>query len=111
MDIKINWYVYNNNKLLVARKKQDAIYDGKNYLIYEKDDEYHKIDFNNKTFIRKSKDYNMEIDFKNNICFFDFEKEGSTKIEISSNFKFKGEKVKIDYKIDIDITKIVIEII
>lgn len=111
MDIKINWYVYNNNKLLVARKNQPAIYDGKNYLIYEKDDEYHKIDFSNKVFIRKTKEYDMEVDFTNNICTFNFDKEGMSKVEVITNFKFKNEKLKMDYKIDVDVAKIVVEII
>ena len=62
-------------------------------------------------FIRKTKDYDMEINFIKNTCTFNFENEGTSKVDLVTNFKFKDEKVKLDYKLDIDTTKIVVEII
>ncbi len=111
MDVKINWFLYNNNKLLIARKLQDATFDAKNVLIYEKDDEYHKIDLINKVFIRKTKELKVNVNFNKNICSFDFDEIGEAKTNIVGKIKYKKNKIKIEYKIDTDIIKIIVEIL
>ncbi len=110
MEQKISWLFFDNDKLLISRKEQDAFcYPGK-YLIYDYKEEYNKIDLINLIYYRKTKEYNMEIDFNNKICKFIFDDKNILKFDLDCLIKINEDKIIIKYKIDDNMKKIIINI-
>ena len=57
---------------------------------------------------RLTKDYNMEIDFVNNICTFIFDNKEKCSIDIESKIEINTSNINIKYKIDDDTKSILI---
>lgn len=102
----IDWKLFNENKLLVCRKDEKAVYEDQNVLIYETKSEYNKIDLKKKKFLRKTDDLFMEIDFEKSVCKFDFEEIGTCKFDITCKFIVKKNIVNMIYKIDDEVKKV-----
>ena len=49
---------------------------------------------------RVAKDYNMEIDFNNNICSFTFSTGESCSLDIESELEIIDNLIKLKYKLD-----------
>lgn len=57
---------------------------------------------------RLTKEYNMEIDFVNNICTFIFDNKEKCSIDIESKIEINNSNINIKYKIDDDTKSILI---
>lgn len=109
MNQKIDWKLYHDNKLLVSRKNEEVVYT-KEYLKYEKENEYNYVDLIKNIYNRKTDEYDMEIDFNEKTCSFNLEDVGNCKFDIKCNIKVKKKEITLMYQIDDGENKIFIEI-
>lgn len=96
----IDWLLFSDKKNLICRRNQEAKYEYKKYLIYEKENEYNKLDLVNNIFIRRTTELSMEINFKEKTCKFDFGIEGNCKFDIDCLWEEKKDVIILRYNLD-----------
>lgn len=100
--MKIDWTLTSNNEKIINLENVLCEYAENEYLKFLEDDVTNLIDFKNNVYNRVAKDYNMEIDFNNNICSFTFATGESCSLDIESELEIIDNLIKLRYKLDDD---------
>ena len=100
--MKIDWTLTSNDEDIINLENALCEYAEGEYLKFLEDDVTNLINFKNKLYKRTAKDYNMEIDFNNNICSFTFDTGESCSLDIESELEIIDKLIKIRYKLDDD---------
>ena len=106
--VKVNWQLFNNNELVVNLLNKECEYIKNNYLKINEEETINIVDIKNKLYKRITNDYNMEIDFVNNICTFILDNNEKWSINIECNIEIIKNTIIINYQIDDDKRKILI---
>ncbi|MFR5857087.1 MAG: hypothetical protein ACLUFU_04670 [Bacilli bacterium] len=87
---------------------KECEYIKNNYLKINEEETINIVDIKNKLYKRITNDYNMEIDFVNNICTFILDNNEKWSINIECNIEIIKNTIIINYQIDDDKRKILI---
>lgn len=98
--MKIDWTLTSNGEDLIHIEDALCEYSKENYLKFLENEVINLIDLKNKLYKRKSKEYNMEIDFNNNICNFKFDTGESCSFDINSTMEVFNNEIKLRYILD-----------
>lgn len=105
MNCKINYILYTDNNKEIE-KEVEANYIPNKLLEFEEN----VIDLDNKTYTRKTTDYEIIIDFATKICEIKYDNEHSFKFDIESFFKVNDDQIHIEYAFDEEIKKLIINL-
>ena len=104
---KITWKLISNNKEEFSIEDDFCQYEN-SIITYNRDDGKNIVDIVNKIYKRETKEYIMEIDFKNNLCNFIFENKEKCAIDIESEFKIVDNNIELLYNFADEKKKIII---
>ncbi len=110
MEQKIDWQLFSDGKMIISQKDVIAKYTYKTKLSYGDNGIYNEYDYKKNLFIHKTDEINMEINFNNKTCRFNFEKEGNCIFDIKCNIKISEESIELEYSIDDTLKKLIINI-
>lgn len=110
MTIIIDWKLYTNNELEIEINDCKCEYEKQNYLIVNEEDAINKIDIKNKLYIRKCNDYEMTIDFNNNLCNLNIPSIKNYEFDLDCKMNIKKDIIEIFYTFDKEVKKIKIKL-
>ena len=95
----INWSLISGNDILITKKNimVDSI---KDIIIFNSSSEINELHINDKKFIRKTDEFEMEIDFIQKTCKFNFKEDGTCTFDIECLWKYKNNEYNLFYRID-----------
>lgn len=111
--IKINWSLYNENKLIIEKKGIVCSSSDNNVINFIDDtNTYNIVDLNNETFIRENQEFLFEINFRNS-TFIYILKEKNIKLEnsIKCYLDKNNKNIELKYNLDEEEKKIIIQIL
>ncbi len=105
LNCKINYILYTGNNKEIEKEVEANYIPGK-LLEFEEN----VIDLINKTYSRKTNEYEMIISFATKMCELKYDEEHSFKFDIESFFKTKNDLIHIEYAFDEEIKKLIINL-
>ncbi len=109
---KIIWQLFNNKEKIIDKK--DVLCEFENNIIkYIEDDGVNILDLNNKIYERENKDYKLKIDVVNNTFMFNLKEKNYTLNNklLSSSLDIKDDIITLNYALDNEEKKIIIQML
>ena len=104
LNCKIDYKLFTNRDCEIDKQNVDANYVPNKKLEFGEN----IIDFEKKTYTRKTNQYFLEIDFKSKICALSYDENQSFKFEVECSYKKTNEKIAIEYNLDVDTKRLII---
>ena len=105
----IDWQLYNDNKLIIDLKDVTSLYKEGEYLEFIEDNIKNIIDIKNNLYKRISDEYEMSIDFNDNICYFILPNREEVSTNVDGSLIINDNDITVIYSID-DEKRILIKI-
>jgi hypothetical protein len=102
----LDYVLFTDDKKDIEAKDVMAIYVPNKSLEFEEN----VIDLANKTYRRRTLEYEFLIDFNTRICELKYDDNGSIQFEIEAFYKAKNDQIYIEYAFDDEIKKLTIDL-